>query len=76
MYLRLKIVRAHIGEVPNLAEIHDEMSELLGKQVNVQKENLKMKPPGFTQAPASPLKACDENERNKQSKKENKTTVV
>ena len=33
----------------NLAEIHEEMSELLDKQVNVQKESLK-KLPGFTQA--------------------------
>ena len=36
----------------NLAEIHEEMSELLDK-VNVQKESLK-KLPGFTRAPASP----------------------
>ena len=41
----------------NLAEIHEEMSELLDKQVNVQKESLK-KLPGFTQAPASPRKKC------------------
>ena len=41
----------------NLAEIHEEMSELLDKQVNVQKESLK-KLPGFTKAPASPRKKC------------------
>ena len=33
------------------------MSELLDKQVNVQKESLKQLP-GFTQAPASPRKKC------------------
>ena len=37
----------------NLAEIHEEMSELLDKQVNVQKESLK-KLPGFTKA----MKKC------------------
>ena len=36
----------------NLAEIHEEMSELLDKQVNVQKDILK-KLLVFTQAPAS-----------------------
>ena len=36
--------------------IHEEMSELLDKQVNVQKESLK-KLPGFTKAPASPQKS-------------------
>ena len=47
----------------NLAEIHEEMSELVDKQVNVQKESLK-KLPGFTQnsrkptkTPASPRKS-------------------
>ena len=30
--------------------------------MNVQKEKL----PGFTQAPESPQKVCDENERNKE----------
>ena len=49
---------------PSLAEIHQEMSELLGKQVNAQKE----KTSGFTQALASPRKVCDENERNKNKK--------
>ena len=37
----------------NLADIHEEMSELLDKQVNVQNENLK-KPSGV---PASPQKS-------------------
>ena len=39
----------------NLAEIHEEMSELLDKQVNVQEESLKILL-GFTKAPASPRK--------------------
>ena len=42
------------------------MSDLLDKQVNVQKESLKIKLLGFTQAPESPRKVCDENERKKQ----------
>ena len=40
-----------------LIQIYEEMSELLDKQVNVQKESLK-KLPGFTQASASPQKKC------------------
>ena len=40
----------------HLTEIHEEMSELLDKQVNVQKESFK-KLPGFTKAPASPRKS-------------------
>ena len=43
-----------MGEL--LAEIHEEMSELLDKQVNEQKESLK-KLPGFTRAPVSPRKS-------------------
>ena len=42
--------RAYIGEVlhdTKLTKIHEEMSELLDKQVNVQKESLKLKLPGF-----------------------------
>ena len=41
----------------NLAEIHEEMSELLNKQVNVQKESLK-KFHGFTQSSYKPTKKC------------------
>ena len=53
-----------------MAEIHEEMSELVDKQVNVQKESLK-KLPGFTQNSRKPTKkVCDENERNKQTNKE------
>ena len=53
------------------------MSELVDKQVNVQKESLK-KLPGFTQnsrthakLPQAHEKVCDENERNKETKKKN-----
>ena len=35
--------------------------------MNAQKESLKKELPGFTQAPASPRKVCNENERKKQS---------
>ena len=49
------------------------MSELFDKEVNAQKESLKKKLPGFTQAP---VKVCDENERNKQrNKKKNDARV-
>ena len=57
--------RAYMGEV--LMQIW--LSELLDKQVNVQKESLKIKLPGFTQASASPQKVYNENEGKK--KKEN-----
>ena len=50
-----------------MAEIHVEISELLDKQVNVQKESLKI-PPGFLQAHE---KVCDENERRKEGRKNN-----
>ena len=47
--------RAYMGEV--LIQIWlKSMSELLDKQVNVQKESLK-KLPGFMRAPASPQKS-------------------
>ena len=46
------------------------MSELLDKQVNPQKESFKKILSGFTQAPASPQKVCDENEPKKQTKKQ------
>ena len=45
-----------------MAEIHEEMSELLDKQVNVQKENLK-KSSGIHANPQK--KVCDENEEEK-----------
>ena len=61
----------------NLAEIHEEMSELVDKQVNVQKESLK-KLPGFTQNSRKPTQnlpqahekcAIKMKERNKETKK-------
>ena len=63
-----------------MAEIHEEMSELVDKQVNVQKESLK-KLPGFTQnsrkptqSSRKPTKKCamKMKERNKQTNKETK----
>ena len=53
------------------------MSELLDKQVNVQKESLK-KLPGFTQAPASPRKKCamKMKERKKEEVLEEKKTTA
>ena len=41
----------------NLAEIHEEMSELLDKQVNVQKESLK-KTFGVHTTSRKPIKKC------------------
>ena len=52
----------------NLAEIHEEMSELLDKQVNVQKESLKKNFWGSCELPQAHKKVCDENERNKEEK--------
>ena len=62
-----------------MAEIHEEMSELVDKQVNVQKESLK-KLPGFTQNSRKPTKKCAmkmkerKKQTNKQRNKEKKTT--
>ena len=67
--------RAYIGEmlIKNLAEIHEEMSELVDKQVNVQKQSLK-KLPGFTQNSRKPTKKCamKMKETKKQTNKEKK----
>ena len=50
----------------NLAEIHEEMSELLDKQVNVQKESLKkIFKDSCNRKPTK--KVCDENERKKKT---------
>ena len=50
---------------PSLAEIHQEMSELLDKQVNAQKK----KTSGVHTGSRKPTKkVCDENERNKEKK--------
>ena len=53
--------------------MHEEMSELVDKQVNVQKESLK-KLPGFTQNSRKPTKKCamKMKETNKQRNKEKK----
>ena len=48
------------------------MSELVDKQVNVQKESLKKTSGVHTKLPQAHKKVCDENERNKQTKKQTK----
>ena len=48
----------------NLVEIHEEMSELLDKQVNVQKESLKNFQ-GSRKLPQAHEKVCDENKERK-----------
>ena len=50
------------------------MSELFNIQVNAQKENLKKYFWGSWELPQANEKVCDENERNKQTKKKKKTT--
>ena len=45
------------------------MSELVDKQVNVQKESFKKTSGIHTKLPQAHEKVCDENERNKQRKK-------
>ena len=47
------------------------MSELVDKQVNVQKESLKKTSGVHAKLPQAHEKVCDENERNKQTKKKN-----
>ena len=53
---------------PSLAEIHQEMSELLDKQVNAQKEKIFR---GSRKLPQAHEKVCDEM---KQTNKKKKTT--
>ena len=48
------------------------MSELVDKQVNVQKESLKKTSGIHAKLPQAHEKVCDENERNKQTKKQRK----
>ena len=58
-----------------MAEIHEEMSELSDKQVNVQKESLKKTSAVHASSRKPTKKVCDENEmkeRNKERKKERK----
>ena len=55
-----------------MAEIHEEMSELVDKQVNVQKESLKKTSGVHAKLLQAHEKVCDENERrNKETKKKN-----
>ena len=49
--------------------MHEEMSELVDKQVNVQKESLKKTSGVHAKLPQAHEKVCDENERNKETKK-------
>ena len=53
----------------NLAEIHEQMSELLSKQVNVQKESLKKTSWIHASSCKPTKKVCDENERKKVEEK-------
>ena len=48
------------------------MSELVDKQVNVQKESLKKTSAVHAKLPQAHEKVCDENERNKQTRKKKK----
>ena len=45
------------------------MSELVDKQVNVQKESLKKTSGIHAKLPQAHKKVCDENERNKEKKR-------
>ena len=56
---------------PSLAEIHQEMSELLDKQVNAQKEKIFR---GSRKLPQAHEKSVRWNETNKQTNKKKKTT--
>ena len=49
-----------------MAEIHQELSELLDKQVNAQKEKIFR---GSRKLPQAHEKVCDENERRRRRKK-------
>ena len=50
---------------PNLAEIHQEMSDLLDKQINAQKESLKKYFRGLYKLLQDHKKVCDENKSRK-----------
>ena len=54
---------------PSLAEVRQEMRELLDKQVNAQKESLKT-------VSTSPQKVCDENQRNKKKQHARKNLML
>ena len=56
-----------------MAKIHQEMSELLDKQVNAQKE----KTSGVHAGSRKPTKkVCDENERNKEEKNDVRVKIL
>ena len=56
-----------------MAEIHQEMSELLDKQVNAQKEKIS----GVHASSRKPTKkVCDENERNKEEKNDARVKIL
>ena len=63
VFFRLKAVGS---AEPSLAEIHQEMSELLDKQVNAQTEKSFQ---GSCKLPQAHKKVCDENETKKQIRK-------
>ena len=69
VFFRLKIV----GE-PSLAEIHQEMSELLDKQVNAQKE----KTSGVHVSSREPTKKCamKMKETNKEKKNDARVKII
>ena len=50
---------------PSLAELHQEMSELLDKQANAQKEKIFR---GSRKLPQAHEKVCDENERRRKKR--------
>ena len=52
---------------PSLAEIHQEMSELLDKQVNAQIEKIFG---GSRKLPQAHKKVCDENETKEKKRRE------
>ena len=56
---------------PSLAEIHQEMSEFLDKQVNAQKEKIFR---GSRKLPQAHEKVCDENERRRRRRRRKKMT--
>ena len=52
----------------SLAEIHQEISELLENKVNAQKESLKKYFRGSRKLPQAHKKVCDENETEKMTR--------
>ena len=55
-----------------MAEIHQEMSELLDKQVNAQKEKIFR---GSRKLPQAHEKVCDENERRRKKRHAHKNFI-